>query len=184
MSAGVAGLCFLPSKCNLRHSCIYQSNSWYSRHRRNLRLLRLHLVRWVPRTRQSPQRKLDKHRRVPPSSTRLHRRPTIRHLALLGRLDIITKHPLGRPLPLRNPLRHGLPVDLHGHAQLPHRRLRNPVSERPIRRQLYTKHLRCRPPSRCEAYVPYTRRELGLQSYCLSQPRCLYHSVRVYPLRR
>ena len=106
MSAGIAGLMFL---AHWRGSspCLFC----------------LHLVRWLPCPRKGSRCEMGEHRRVPKTSSCLYRRPVICNLPILGRMDIFTEYPLGRSIPLRYSIWNGLPIDLYGHAKLPHRRL-------------------------------------------------------------
>lgn len=106
------------------------------------------MVRWLPSPSKSPKRQLGLHRGVPQTSPRLHRRTPIRDLSLLDRLDSLAEHPLGRPLPLRHPVRNGLPADLHGYVELPDRRIRDSLCQRTVRRKLHTKYIRSCAPAR------------------------------------
>lgn len=99
------------------------------------------MVRWLPSSSKGPQRQLGLYRGISQTPPRLHRRTPIRDLPLLGRLDSFAEHPLGRPLPLRHPVRNGLPVDFHGYVELPDRRLRDSLCQRTVRRKLHTEYL-------------------------------------------
>ena len=117
LSAGIAGLAFLPSKS--RHLPIPISPlKPHSRPRRSLRLPpNINLGLAFP-ARRSSLRHLDQTRRIPAPSTRLFRRATIRYLFTLARLDSQAERSSGNPYVLRRAFRRGVLFDLCRPAEL------------------------------------------------------------------
>lgn len=78
----------------------------------------------------SAQQAVGAQRRDAAAAARLPRGAVLRALALLGGLDGAHVRPLDRAHPRRHPVRHRLPVPVHGVAELPHRRVRDLCSQR------------------------------------------------------
>lgn len=156
----------------------------YSWHWSNTCLLHILVLRRVLATSQKPRSSLDQARRVSASATCLLRRPAIRCLPLLARMECFPRRPLDRPNAGRHTFWHRVRPHLHGAPQLRHRRLCHLRRKRHVCDQLLSECVRCHLASRGPPDVSKAGDTLGQQSPGLPELRNDSHTVRIHQVRR